>query len=727
MELENLVVKISANISDLKKGFADAERSADSSMGRIAGIVSKMGPMVAAAAAAAGGGMLAMAKNAIDAADNIRDLSLQTGFSVKSLSLWSLAAKQSGTSIEAVAMSGKFLSSAMLEAAAGTGKSASAFAALGVSIKNSDGSLKSMDAIMVDVAAGLNKMEDGARKNVIVTELLGRGGVQLQPFIKAMADGTARAESLGMAISEEFADAADKFNDHLGESESRIGLLGRAIAEGTLPALNKIMTAFSDTGGGAELLKFGVEALAFSLKILASGAAVAIGVLSSLWEMLSSVARAALAAATGEWSKAWDILNTGYKDATAAITQSVNRIQTIWDDTVKKAPATAKGMTTPMAELAKESKKTAEAHNKNINGMRGGVERFSKDAIAALKRLDEAHNKSEIEAVNFLENYATTTTKTTNLLAAEWEIMGGVIADVVNDSKVELNDFERHYNDVMKSFSEIGINTWTAFSRGFGDTMAAVLIDGASFKESISKIFEDIGKRIISMIAQVAAEWAFMKFVMGQDVTFGGVAQQVTGIGGGAPGMGGGLPMNMAGASLLGGNFGAGWAAGQAGGFGAVGQLAGNAPLSTTAGSFMGAAAPWAAGIGLGMTAAQLVGAGEHETSALVGSSIGTLLGGPVGGAIGGALAEPIASFGDSIADVFGWAHGGDVNVAKPTWFLAGEAGPENVRITPLQGGLPESTGGGSQTIIINLDGREIARKTVEHMPGILRMHGVMM
>lgn len=70
--------------------------------------------------------------------------------------------------------------------------------------------------------------------------------------------------------------------------------------------------------------------------------------------------------------------------------------------------------------------------------------------------------------------------------------------------------------------------------------------------------------------------------------------------------------------------------------------------------------------------------------------------------------------------NVLGFANG--AIATGPTLGMFGEAGPEAV--IPLDR-LDSMTGGGSQTIIIQLDGRTIARKTVEHMPSVLRLQGV--
>ena len=72
-------------------------------------------------------------------------------------------------------------------------------------------------------------------------------------------------------------------------------------------------------------------------------------------------------------------------------------------------------------------------------------------------------------------------------------------------------------------------------------------------------------------------------------------------------------------------------------------------------------------------------------------------------------------------------ANGGDLLVNRPTWFLAGEDGPERATFTPV--GRPSSGSGGSTgpihiTVVSQLDGREVARNQVRYMPGQLRLAG---
>lgn len=76
------------------------------------------------------------------------------------------------------------------------------------------------------------------------------------------------------------------------------------------------------------------------------------------------------------------------------------------------------------------------------------------------------------------------------------------------------------------------------------------------------------------------------------------------------------------------------------------------------------------------------------------------------GGAYGGAMAE-----------------GGSGIVNRPTWFLAGEAGPERYNFTPMGSG-GSGGGGGDQTIVVQIGDEAIIRKVVRGMPKYLKLIG---
>lgn len=96
---EGAVTALAKGIGGLKKGAEDASSGLGGmlkSAGGLSGALGSLVPLVS------GVGLAAMAKGAIDTADNMNDLSQKTGVSVERLSQFDQAAKMSGTTIDAV-------------------------------------------------------------------------------------------------------------------------------------------------------------------------------------------------------------------------------------------------------------------------------------------------------------------------------------------------------------------------------------------------------------------------------------------------------------------------------------------------------------------------------------------------------------------------------------------------------------------------------------------------
>jgi hypothetical protein len=114
---EGAVTALAKGIGGLKKGAEDASSGLGGmlkSAGGLSGALGSLVPLVS------GVGLAAMAKGAIDAADNLNDLSQRTGVSVESLSQWQQAAEAGGTTIDVVVKAMTNLSRGMVAAAGAT-------------------------------------------------------------------------------------------------------------------------------------------------------------------------------------------------------------------------------------------------------------------------------------------------------------------------------------------------------------------------------------------------------------------------------------------------------------------------------------------------------------------------------------------------------------------------------------------------------------------------------
>jgi hypothetical protein len=236
---------LTAGIKGIEKAGKDAN-NALGGMGKILGSVT--GGALALGAGLSAAGVVAFAKGAIDAADNMRDLSQKTGVSVENLSRFQQAAQMAGTDVEAVGKGLVKLGRNMVEAATtGKGPAAEALNYLGISAVDATGKLKSTDQVMLEVADKFQQMPDGARKAQLAIDLLGKSGADLVPMLNG---GRQAIEDLAATMSTEFANKADAYNDSLAATKAVFGQIGMEIANQLLPYLSSAVDWISKVGIG---------------------------------------------------------------------------------------------------------------------------------------------------------------------------------------------------------------------------------------------------------------------------------------------------------------------------------------------------------------------------------------------------------------------------------------------------------------------------------------------
>jgi phage-related minor tail protein len=250
-----------------------------------------------------------MAKGAIDAADNMNDLSQKTGVSVESLSKFQQAANASGTSIEGV---GAAMIKLNRNLATGNAGAAEALTSLGISATDASGKLKSTDEIMLQVADKFKSMPDGANKTAAAMALFGKAGADMIPMLNG---GRKSIEDLAATMTGPFAKGADGLNDKLAELEGKLLILGVGIGTALMPLLNGIANAvlaaanaFAAMPGPLQAIVGGAVALAAAFVVLAPAISAVIsiaGVLAGLkigatiagWAALAGPAITAISAA----------------------------------------------------------------------------------------------------------------------------------------------------------------------------------------------------------------------------------------------------------------------------------------------------------------------------------------------------------------------------------------------------------------------------------------------
>ncbi|CAN7521295.1 phage tail tape measure protein [Acidovorax sp. LjRoot74] len=197
-------------------------------------------------------------KAAADMADSLDDMAEKTGIAVRELSALRYAGEVVGTPLEALGTGIRKLSQNMAAAAGGAKEQAAAFKAVGVSIQEADGSLRSQDAVLGDIATKFAGYRDGAEKTALAIELFGKQGEALIPLLNQGAAGIAllraEGEKLGAVFGGEVAKQAADFNDNLKRIQLSSEGARLAVAGELLPTLNKLATAFIETRDGSQSL-----------------------------------------------------------------------------------------------------------------------------------------------------------------------------------------------------------------------------------------------------------------------------------------------------------------------------------------------------------------------------------------------------------------------------------------------------------------------------------------
>lgn len=208
--------KTSAALQSVTRGLQGMESHA----AKAAAALGALGVTFSAAAA------VAFVKGTIDAADGMNDLSQKVGIGIRQLAGWTLAANQSGTSMEAVAKGIKGLSGFIVE-------HGDKLRAAGITATDVDGA-------MVQLADLFKDMPDGIEKTTLAVKLFGKAGMDMIPLLNmgsaGLAEAKQKADEYGRRLAE-IAPDADKFNDQLEEMALQSKGLGISIAQHFLPGL----------------------------------------------------------------------------------------------------------------------------------------------------------------------------------------------------------------------------------------------------------------------------------------------------------------------------------------------------------------------------------------------------------------------------------------------------------------------------------------------------------
>lgn len=247
-QVSGIEVKFSADTGNLERGIGKAQSA-------ISGFAK--GAAASLAGALSAGVFVAAGRAALNYADNIGKVAQKVGMTTEELSGLNYAAKLSDVSLEQLQGSLGIMARKM-------GDSAESFQAFGVAVKNQDGTLRSSNEVLLDIADKFAAMPDGVGKAQWALELFGRSGLDLVPLLnggsQAIAEATNQARMFGVVVSQEAAAGAEQFNDNITRLTQFAQGAVANFTSGLTPALVNVSEALVNSAGSTNAFKIAGEA-----------------------------------------------------------------------------------------------------------------------------------------------------------------------------------------------------------------------------------------------------------------------------------------------------------------------------------------------------------------------------------------------------------------------------------------------------------------------------------
>lgn len=218
---------------------------------------------------AASGALFAIAKSTANYGEELLKTSQKIGIKVEALAGLQHAANLADLSNESLATGLKKLSVNMVDAARQTGDGEALFRRLGVSATDAAGQLRPTEQVLLDLADVFANSKDGAGKAEAAVKLFGKAGLDLIPFLNQGKAGIkelmAEAERLGLVMSQQDAEAANRFNDELKKLTAHMRGITLAVGTELIPPMMELMRVMGELGGGhaASALSLFMKAMVF--------------------------------------------------------------------------------------------------------------------------------------------------------------------------------------------------------------------------------------------------------------------------------------------------------------------------------------------------------------------------------------------------------------------------------------------------------------------------------
>lgn len=476
----------------------------------------------------------------IEQVDQLAKAAQRVGMPVQELSEMAMLMKQSGSGVEGLSTAMKGLAKAVASADDPTSKVAVDLRSLGMTVRDQNGALLSEQELLMQLADRFKEMPDGITKVRIATELLGRSGQQLIPFLNKGSEEIRRSmdesRQFGLTVGPEFAANAEHFSENMMRISGAFEGMWRKLSEALLPELNKLtdwtVSFIKDSGA--------LMGIVGTLVDLYAMFAIAVADLCFAFDALGSF----IGTFAGELSasrdplKAWSVAADQFDKKLDALTQRVNKLAHL-SDKVFQTPSASKstsGEEDPADRVARLKAEMQELFRQNDLEMA-----LSKNALSLAQNDNGLSPEQRLKQVNGeLMVQLNLLKKRADIIAA-----GGATGALTRDEQNALiygNDAKRigiqkqlsnspfgigdnitlQLQTLVRSFGTVAQQIGTAFKDIIGgaiktvsDGITGLIMGTKTWAQALAQIGTTILTSVVQAIVEMGVKWVVTHLIMG--------------------------------------------------------------------------------------------------------------------------------------------------------------------------------------------------------------------
>jgi ABC-type transporter Mla subunit MlaD len=465
-------------------------------------------------------GLFDLVKGTADQADRIRDLSIELGASTEALSELEHVAKQSGASLDSLATGFRFLQKAVGEfRLEGSGPLAELLDRLSPAFREMVDAGAPVEDLFQQFSREIRNLGE-AERVFVTSKLFGRGGAGLLPTLSENLDeARLKAKAFGATIGREAADAADAFNDALGELGLAATGIKREVVDTILPDFTKgiqgitstllenkpaILRFMADviegtgTFGSTLLMTFRDLEQRFGslLDLFTRGKILALEVEGAVKDIASKIGPDPF----GELKRQTEEADKEARRLINALNKAADDRSKLLADTAGVVGSTAKGAADQLRRLADESQRFREDMEFVGPRLEDIFDEFGPTLEQARGTFDEAG-----EGLDRMDRGLTQVTASLEEQSSAWQREREAIFGV----RAALSDLGAEYQKWGDAAYQATIRVADALGSNTTDALLEVIEGTKSAKE----VFRDFGKAVLKDIARIIIQLLIMKAI----------------------------------------------------------------------------------------------------------------------------------------------------------------------------------------------------------------------